>query len=52
MGEEQMKPFRNLVTIFILLAFVLSGVVWAKPVNQADAEKMVKGWLKIRPETT
>jgi len=41
-----MKTFRNLVTIFILLTFVLSGAVLAKPVNQADAEKIVKGWLK------
>ena len=50
MGEEQMKPLRNLVTIFILLAFVLSGMVLAKPVNKADAEKMVTGWLRTDPK--
>jgi len=45
-----MKVFRNLVILSILLAFVLSGVVLAKPVNKMDAEKMVKGWLKTDPK--
>jgi len=44
-----MKSFRNLAISMILLAFVLSGVVLAKPVNKTDAEKMVKGWLKADP---
>jgi hypothetical protein len=45
-----MKVFRNLAVSFILLAFVFSGVVLAKPVNKTDAEKMVKGWLKTDPK--
>lgn len=45
-----MKSFRILAISMILLAFVFSGVVLAKPVNKTDAEKMVKGWLKTDPK--
>ena len=45
-----MKLFRSLAISMILLAFVFSGVVLAKPVNKTDAEKMVKGWLKTDPK--
>ena len=45
-----MKSCRNLLLLLTLLAFVLSGVALAKPVNKTDAEKMVKGWLKTDPK--
>ena len=45
-----MKSFKNLLLLLTLLAFVLSGVVMAKPVNKTDAGKMVAGWLKTNPK--
>ena len=50
LGGKQMKSFRNLTVLLFLVTFILSGLVWAKPVGKMDAEKAVEGWLKTDPK--
>ncbi|MGA2323294.1 MAG: C10 family peptidase [Sedimentisphaerales bacterium] len=40
-----MNTLRNLIISLVLLTLI-SGTVWAKPVNHQEAENAVKGWLK------
>jgi len=50
LGENKMKGYKKLAISSLLLTLLISGLVWARPVNKTEAEKAVKGWLKIDPK--
>ena len=45
-----MRGYKKLAISSILLTLLISGLVWARPVNKTEAEKAVKGWLKTDPK--